>query len=90
MNWFRSYLTGRQSVVGVYGFLSSPSGVVSAVPQESVLEPLLFCIPINDTRTVTKRPRYLLFADVNNTCHAVKTPNDCTLLQSAIGSTRVC
>jgi hypothetical protein len=86
VNWFCSYLTNRQCKVRVSGILSSPFVVISGVPQGSVLGPLLFNIFIDDLCNVINYSRYLLFADDIKIFRVIKSPNDCTRLQSGIDS----
>jgi hypothetical protein len=61
VNWFRSYLTNRQSQVRIGGIISSPFEVLSGVPQRSVLGPLLFNVYINELCDTIKHSSYLLF-----------------------------
>ena len=42
LNWARSFLVGREQRVIVEGMESSPSKVLSGVPQRTVLGPLFF------------------------------------------------
>jgi hypothetical protein len=86
VNWFHSYLTNRLSCVHYSGALSQPFGLLSGVPQKSVLGPLIFNVFINDLCNVIKFSNYLLFADDIKICWAVKTPHGCSLLQMDIGS----
>ena len=44
LNWFRSYLLSRTSLVAASGFKSSPFSALCGVPQGSVLGPLLFIL----------------------------------------------
>jgi hypothetical protein len=62
---FRSYLTNRQSHVHVSGTISSPTEVLSRVPQGSVLWPLRFSVFINDLRDAINYPIYIhpIFSD---------------------------
>jgi retron-type reverse transcriptase len=48
LNWFTSYLTGRQQRVLVHGATSDSLTVTSGVPQGSIIGPLLFLIYVND------------------------------------------
>ena len=84
INWFSSYLTNRESCVRFSGSLSSTFIVRSGVPQGSVLGPLLFNIFINDLCDVVNSSNCLLYADDLKVYRAIKSPNDCLLLQSDI------
>ena len=48
LDWFSSYLWGRQQQCVVEGYVSKPKLISCGVPQGSVLVPLLFLIYIND------------------------------------------
>jgi hypothetical protein len=65
---------------------SSPFEVLSFVPQGSVLGPLLLIVFINDLCDAVAYSKYLLFADDITIHRAVKSPQDCNLLQSDINS----
>jgi hypothetical protein len=88
VNWFRSYLTNRQSQVRIGGIISSPFEVLPDVPQGSVLGPLLFNVYINDLCDKIKHSRYLLFADDIKIYRVISSPEDCNLLQFDIDSIR--
>ena len=62
ITWFKSYLFGRQRLVGVSGTFSSSSGISCGVPQGSILGPLLFLIYVNDMSAVVKN-KLLLYAN---------------------------
>ena len=47
LDWFSSYLSGRQQQCVVEGYVSKPKLISCGVPQGSVLVPLLFLIYIN-------------------------------------------
>ena len=44
VSWFRSYLTDRKQTVCVNGIYFDPSALMYAVPQGSLLEPILFVL----------------------------------------------
>jgi hypothetical protein len=84
VNWFRSYLTNRQSSVRISDTSSLPFKVLSGMPQGSVLGPSLFSVFINDLCTAIEYSNFLLFADDIKIFHAINSADDCILLQSDI------
>ena len=77
----KSFLEGRTQKVVVEGASSDPSPVKSAVPQGSVLGPLLFLLFINDLAEHTSST-VRLFADDCVMYKSVKTIQDCEVLQN--------
>ena len=60
--WIENFLTGRSQQIIVNGCSSNPTNVMSGVPQETVLAPLLFLCYINNLpQNVSSRVR--LYAD---------------------------
>ena len=64
IEWFKSYLSGRQQVVTIDGTTSCPGLVTCGVPQGSILGPLLFLCYVNDMVTsVSAGCKLILYAD---------------------------
>lgn len=63
LQWFKSYLTGRQQVTLYEGKKSGAIDVELGVPQGSVLGPLLFIIYINDIKEIMTDGKVNMFAD---------------------------
>ena len=64
VDWFMSYLSGRNEFVQVNGNLSDSSPITCGVPQGSILGPLLFLCYVNDMAISTSSEcKLLLYAD---------------------------
>ena len=61
--WLTSYLTDRRQLVMYNGTLSEPQVVVSGVPRDSILGPVLFTVYINDLLSHIQTAEVLLYAD---------------------------
>ena len=66
LEWFSSYLSDRNQYVSYNGVRSSTNSIAYAVPQESIIGPLLFLININDLFNVRRDSVPILFADDTN------------------------
>ena len=66
LQWFWSYLSGRQQHVSVAGNLSETLEISCGVPQGSVLGSLLFLLYINDLPKISSKLSFFLFADDTN------------------------
>jgi len=74
---------GRNQCVKVNGTLSSWEQVSSGVPQGSILGSLLFALYVNELPSLVFS-KLLMFADDIKLYHAIRSPEDCLILQRDI------
>ena len=63
LKWFESYLSNRSQYVFCNGVKSDILNITCAVPQGSVLGPLLFLLYISDLPNISSKLNFFLFAD---------------------------
>ena len=73
LEWFRSYLSGRNQFVSINGTNSVKKEITCGVPQGSLLGPLLFILYINDFQNSSDVLSFILFADDSNVFFHTKT-----------------
>jgi hypothetical protein len=73
LDWFASYLTGRQHRVRINNTLSTNLKIKHGVPQGSVLGPLLFIIYINEIFLLPLRGIVLGYADDTSLLYSAAT-----------------
>ena len=61
--WFKDYLHDQTQVLDFQGVSSDPEPIPIAVPQGSILGPLLFILHVNDLPNVLNRCSMLMYAD---------------------------
>ena len=66
LDWFNSYLSGRQQCVSINNVTSNYESICCGVPQGSILGPLLFLIYVNDIVNCSDLSYFILFADDTN------------------------
>ena len=81
LRWIRCFLNNRSQRVMVNGKASEWYGVLSGIPQGSVLGPILFVIYINSLPEVVKSSEVFLFADDTKVFKEVQEERDCDQLQ---------
>ena len=81
------YLRDRKQRVVIGGYMSEVKGVVSGVPQGSILGPLLFVLFINDMiNCVSNKTNIALYADDTKIWREITSWNDHQILQNDINS----
>ena len=80
LTWLQSFLRNRSQQVVIDGYYSTPCGVISGVPQGSVLGPTLFLIYINDI-AADIQSTIRLFADDCLIYRRISSPEDHYILQ---------
>merc|ERR1712240_552541 len=75
IEWFQSYLGGRNQVIEANDTLSDAGIVNCGVPQGSILGPLLFLCYINDM-SISLECKLLLYADDSALLISGKKPNE--------------
>jgi len=66
LQWFKSYLSGKQQYVHFNNCSSSNKFISCGVPQGSILGPLLFVLYVNDLECCSNILNFILFADDTN------------------------
>ena len=84
--WLQAYLKHRHQCVKIGDSLSELCNVLSGVPQESVLGPLLFIIFINDLPNYIKSATPFIFADNTECSHPIRSLEDVEKLQTDINN----
>lgn len=84
LQWFRSYLSGRQLMVTIGDCTSETFPATSGIPQGSHLGPLIFLLYFNDVNLVLEAPR-LSYADDLKLFLRIQSVNDCHFLQRQLG-----
>ena len=81
INWVKSFLSNRDQVVVLDGVHSFIAGILSGVPQGTVLGPLLFILFINDLELCVSSSTVGFFADDTRISKQIGSLDDCKLLQ---------
>ena len=90
LNWIRSFLIGRNQRVVVEGKESSPTKVLSGVPQGTVLGPLFFLVYINDiSKGLSEGTKLKLFADDSLLYRIIKNASDSAILQKDLDTLQI-
>ena len=82
LDWFASYLHGRQQRITVLRSISSSRTVSLGVPQGSILGPVLLLLYVNDLPDVVENYKIACFADDTKIFRHVDSIADASLVQS--------
>ncbi len=86
LQWFSSYLHGRQQRVTALGAISSQKLVCSGVPQGSILGPILFLLYAKDLPEAVINSTLACFADDTKIFRRVDSTQDASLLQTDLNN----
>ena len=87
LEWTSSFLIGRKQCVVVDGKASTPTDILSGVPQGTVLGPLFFLVYINDiSKNLSVGTKIRLFADDSLLYRTIRSPKDCEILQNDLNN----
>ena len=84
--WVQSFLSCTTQVVLANNIKSSTSEIVSGVPQESVLFPLLFLVLIDSLADINMDSKIRIFADDTRVGREIRNENDASSLQNDLDS----
>ena len=76
LKWIHHYLKNRQQFVCYNNFKSDYKYIKCGVPQGSIVGPTLFLVYINDIVNISKKLKFILFADDTNIFYTGKTSQD--------------
>ena len=85
LGWIKNFLTNRTQSVVLNGVESNSTKITSGISQESVLEPILFNIYINDLSDII-RNKIKLFADDTKLYSVIKDQKDIDNLQQHLNN----
>lgn len=68
IKWTKSYLEGRTQLTRIGCETSTPSQVVSGVPQGSVLGPMLFCLAVGNLTSIHNETKIIQYVDDTTLC----------------------
>ena len=75
LEWYKSYLTGRNQFVSINSANSNYASMTCGVPQGSLLGPLLFILYINDLQNSSRILSFILFADDTSVFFSHRNPD---------------
>ena len=84
--WLYHFLIGRTHFVRLQGGISIDSPVISGVPQDTVLGPLLYIIIMCDIHSGITSSSMVGFADDTRLYYGISNVDDCAILQNDLNS----
>ena len=78
--WIKSYVSNRKQRVFIDGYTYEWLPVISGVPQDSILGPVMFIMYVNDLPSVVKSSHICLYADHAKMYMNIDSITDCKKL----------